>query len=99
MCDISKVFPDFINDTLRFGFNQFEKNITGFSDRNAVLTAPETRTSSPVRIERSVSGMVSVSCANLYPCGEGAGYAGGITSAAVDGLKCAISYLQSIKEN
>ena len=99
LCDISKVFPDFINDTLRFGFNQFEKNITGFSDRNAVLTAPETRTSSPVRIERSVSGMVSVSCANLYPCGEGAGYAGGITSAAVDGLKCAISYLQSIKEN
>lgn len=99
VCDISKVFPDFINDSLKIGFNQFEKNIKGFSQRSTVLTAPETRTSSPVRIERSGDMMTSTTCTNLYPCGEGAGYAGGITSAAVDGLKSAIAYLQSIRVN
>ena len=60
-----------------------------------MLTAPETRTSSPVRIERT-DERVSVSCSNLYPSGEGAGYAGGITSAAVDGLKSALKYLENL---
>ncbi len=97
VCDISKVFPAIITDTLKFGFNSFEKNIKGFADRKTVLTAPETRTSSPVRIDRT-DEYLSVSSRNIYPCGEGAGYAGGITSAAVDGLKCAIAYLNRIKE-
>ncbi len=97
VCDISKVFPDFITDALKFGFNSFEKNIKGFAHRETVLTAPETRTSSPVRIDRT-DEYLSVSSRNIYPCGEGAGYAGGITSAAVDGLKCAIAYLNRIKE-
>ncbi len=95
LCKISKILPDFITDMLKFGFCEFEKHIEGFSYSEAVLTAPETRTSSPVRIDRT-SDRVSVSCSNLYPCGEGAGYAGGITSAAVDGLKSALKYLDII---
>lgn len=95
-CDIRRIFPDFINQSLKVGFNIFEKQIKGFSDADAVLTAPETRTSSPVRIDRTDS-RVSLSSENIYPCGEGAGYAGGITSAAVDGLKSAIAYINKIR--
>ncbi len=94
LCQIESVFPQFISDSLKFGFGVFEKHIKGFSAADAVLTAPETRTSSPVRINRNEERL-SISSANIYPCGEGAGYAGGITSAAVDGLKSAISYLNS----
>ena len=64
----------------------------GFDAADAVLTAPETRSSSPVRIPRG-EDLVSVDCRGLYPCGEGAGYAGGITSAAVDGVRCAEAVL------
>ena len=71
--DFSEIFPDFIIESLKAG---------------PVLTAPETRSSSPVRITRNGDGQ-SVSAAGLYPCGEGAGYAGGITSAAVDGIRAA----------
>ena len=94
ICRIESVFPEFITESLKFGFGVFEKHIKGFSAADAVLTAPETRTSSPVRINRNEERL-SLSSANIYPCGEGAGYAGGITSAAVDGLKSAISYLNS----
>lgn len=96
LCNLQFLFPQFISDMLRFGFYEFEKHINGFSYSGAVLTAPETRTSSPVRIDRNVS-RVSVSCNNLYPCGEGAGYAGGITSAAVDGLKSALLFINNLK--
>lgn len=96
LCDINRVFPDFINDSLKACFSVFEKQIKGFSVSDAVLTAPETRTSSPVRINRNEE-RVSVSANNVYPCGEGAGYAGGITSAAVDGLKSAISYMNRLR--
>ena len=65
----------------------FDRKLKGFADPSAVLTAPETRSSSPVRIVRNEQGVGTVS--GLYPSGEGAGYAGGITSAAVDGLKTA----------
>lgn len=95
LCKISNVLPEFVTHMIKFGFNQFEKQISGFSCYDAVLTAPETRTSSPVRIERT-DERVSVSCSNLYPSGEGAGYAGGITSAAVDGLKSALKYLENL---
>ena len=94
LCNIKNVFPEFINSSLSFGFSMFERHIKGFSVSDAVLTAPETRTSSPVRINRN-EDRLSLSSANIYPCGEGAGYAGGITSAAVDGLKSAIYYLNS----
>ena len=96
LCNINKVFPEFINNSLKACFPVFEKQIKGFSSYNAVLTAPETRTSSPVRINRNEE-RVSISSGNIYPCGEGAGYAGGITSAAVDGLKSAISYMNKFK--
>ena len=65
-----------------------------FGDKSAVLTAPETRTSSPVRITRGEE-LSSVSVKNLYPSGEGAGYAGGIMSAAVDGIRCALKVMEN----
>lgn len=84
---ISSVFPEFITDALRDGILLFDRKLKGFADPSAILTAPETRSSSPVRILRNEAGIGTFS--GLYPCGEGAGYAGGITSAAVDGLKTA----------
>ncbi len=86
--DFKEIFPDFVVSALKQGITEFNKKIKGFADKSAVLTAPETRSSSPVRIVRN-ENMQSVSLNGLYPCGEGAGYAGGIMSAAVDGLRCA----------
>ena len=86
--DLSEIFPEFVVSALKKGIVEFDKKISGFADKNAVLTAPETRSSSPVRIVRD-ENLESASLKGLYPCGEGAGYAGGIMSAAVDGLKCA----------
>lgn len=87
-CDISSVFPDFITDSLKKGILAFNKKISGFANDGAVITAPESRSSSPVRILRG-EDLNSVNVKGIYPCGEGAGYAGGIMSAAVDGIKCA----------
>lgn len=94
-CDFSKIFPNYIVDMMKEGLNIFSKKMKCFSDGNALLTAPETRTSSPVRLTRTES-MNSVSINNLYPCGEGAGYAGGIMSAAVDGIKTALAIMSII---
>ncbi len=80
--------PDFVCETLRQGIQAMDKKLPGFYDPEAVLTGPESRSSSPVRIDRTAN-LQSVSHSGLYPCGEGAGYAGGIMSAAVDGIKCA----------
>ncbi len=95
--DLSGIFPDFVVDSLRQALPVFDRKIRGFSDDDALLSAPETRSSSPVRIVRNEDGQ-SVSCRGLYPCGEGAGYAGGILSAAVDGIKTAEKLLDSLKE-
>jgi uncharacterized FAD-dependent dehydrogenase len=84
-CDI---FPEFVIENLKSGLVSFSKQLSVFSDGGAVLTAPETRTSSPVRVLRG-DELHASSLTNLFPCGEGAGYAGGIVSAAVDGIKCA----------
>lgn len=86
--DFGKIFPDFICDSLKEGILLFDKKISGFADDSAVLTAPETRSSSPVRIVRGEDSQ-SVSHRGIFPCGEGAGYAGGIMSAATDGMKTA----------
>ncbi|MBQ9941671.1 MAG: hypothetical protein IJP03_01550, partial [Christensenellaceae bacterium] len=83
--------PAFVTDSLRAGFARFDRQIPGFI-QNGLLVGAETRTSSPVRILRDKEGK-SISLAGLYPAGEGAGYAGGIVSAAVDGLKAAESIL------
>ncbi len=91
-CDLNKVFPDFISNALKEGLCKLGQRTPFFNDMGAVLTAPETRSSSPVRIVRDDT-LQSVSCKGLYPCGEGAGYAGGIMSAATDGIKCAEAIL------
>ena len=93
-CDIGGIFPRVVTEKLREGIAKFSKEMACFGDRGAVLTAPETRTSSPVRITRNDRG-TALYTENLYPCGEGAGYAGGIMSAAVDGVKTALKIMES----
>ena len=92
-CNFNELFPKQVTDMMRIGLKQFSRKMKCFGNPNAVLTAPETRTSSPVRITRN-DEMTSLSISNLYPCGEGAGYAGGIMSAAVDGVKCALKIIE-----
>ena len=77
-----------MTETLAFALTDMDRKLRGFAANDAVLTAVESRTSSPVRIERDES-MQSIGVKGLYPCGEGAGYAGGITSSAADGLRVA----------
>ncbi len=93
--DIRKIFPPFIIEHLKKGLEQFDRDLPGFIHEEALLIAPETRTSAPLTIIRDRDTLISVSHKGLYPCGEGAGYAGGITSAAVDGVKCALSILNA----
>ncbi len=92
--DIRQIFPEFVVEHLKKGLREFDKDIPGFIYDEGVLIAPETRTSAPLTILRDKKSLVSVSHHGLYPCGEGAGYAGGITSAAVDGVKCALSIIE-----
>lgn len=87
--DFNTLFPPFVVSMLKDGLTLFNKRLPGFATEDAVLTGVETRTSSPVRITRDSDSGQSVSTENLYPCGEGAGYAGGIMSAAVDGIHIA----------
>ena len=89
--DLHGLLPGFICTTLQAAIPEFGRRIAGFDLPDAVLTGPETRSSSPVRILRAPD--LSSSVSGLYPCGEGAGYAGGITSAAVDGMRCAEAIL------
>ncbi len=87
--DMGKLFPDYIISSLRGGLRAFGGVIRDFDADHALLTGAETRTSAPMRILRSADTLTAPGVCNLYPCGEGAGYAGGITSAAVDGIKVA----------
>ncbi len=93
LCDLNGLFPKPILDMLGRGLHSFGGKIEGFDSPDAVLTGPETRTSAPVRILRD-ENYESVSIKGLYPMGEGAGYAGGIMSAAVDGIKVAQAVLK-----
>ena len=93
--DLHKVLPEIITNALEEAIPALDSNLKGFADPDAVLTAPETRSSSPVRIVRDDSKQ-SVNIAGLYPSGEGAGYAGGIMSAAIDGIVCAEALIASI---
>ena len=90
--DLSSCLPKFVVSSMRDGLRAFDLKLRGFAGGEAVLTAPETRSSSPVRILRN-ENYHSVSVKGIYPCGEGAGYAGGIMSAAVDGIRCAEAIL------
>ena len=94
--DLRKLFPPFVIDMLEQGFEVFSRKMRCFGNGSAILSAPETRTSSPVRITRGEE-LTSLSCDSLYPCGEGAGYAGGIMSAAVDGLRVALKIMTRYK--
>ena len=94
-CDLREVLPERITAVLAQAIPELGKKLRGFDDPEAVLTAPETRSSSPVRILRDES--LQSTLRGLYPCGEGAGYAGGITSAAVDGLRCAEAVLKELQ--
>ena len=95
--ELGTVFPDFLTNTMREGFAQFGKSMRGYFTNEAILHAPESRTSSPVRIPRDPITLEHLQIKGLYPCGEGAGYAGGIISAAIDGEKCALKIKESIK--
>ena len=91
---IENVLPERITKVMKNAIPELGKKLRGFDSADAVLTAPETRSSSPVRIVRDETFQASLR--GLYPCGEGAGYAGGITSAAVDGLRCAEAVIKAI---
>lgn len=87
--DLHTVLPPFVHSTLQEGFKAFGKKMRGYYTNDAIVVATESRTSSPVRIPRDAATLQHPQIHNLFPCGEGAGYAGGIVSAAMDGQKCA----------
>lgn len=95
LANFNDIYPDFIIDSLKDGIKEMDKKIKGFAASDAILTAPETRSSSPIRIVRKETGE-STAFGGIYPCGEGAGYAGGIMSAAVDGIKSAEQIIDAI---
>ncbi|MGN0489120.1 MAG: NAD(P)/FAD-dependent oxidoreductase [Ruminococcus sp.] len=90
------ILPEFVTDSMREAIVLMDNKLKGFANSDAILTGAETRSSSPVRILRDET-LQSISLKGLYPCGEGAGYAGGIVSAAVDGIKCAEKILSDNK--
>lgn len=94
-CDLHEVLPEKITSALKKAIPELERKLSGFSDPDAVLTAPETRSSSPVRINRDDSRQSSL--LGLYPAGEGAGYAGGIMSAAIDGMLSAEALMAALE--
>jgi hypothetical protein len=95
--EMGQVFPGFLSQILREGFSEFGKSMRGYLTNEAILHAPESRTSSPVRIPRDSISLEHLQIKGLYPCGEGAGYAGGIISAAIDGEKCALKIFENLR--
>jgi uncharacterized FAD-dependent dehydrogenase len=92
-----KYLPEYVVNGIKSALLSFDKRIDGFAASDAVLTGAETRTSAPIRILRDNDTRLAIGYQNLYPAGEGAGYAGGITSAAIDGLKTAIALMKIYK--
>ncbi len=97
LSNLNEILPDFISDGLKNGLIKFDKKIKNFAHPDALLTGLETRSSSPIRILRNTSLQSNIE--GIYPCGEGAGYAGGIMSAAVDGIKCAYALVENNNHN
>lgn len=95
---LREILPEQVSGQIAFALQEFDYKMKGFVSDQALLMAPETRTSAPVTITRDLEGLFSSNHVGLYPCGEGAGHAGGITSAAVDGVKVAMSILKSEKD-
>lgn len=94
--NLNEIFPKYINDSLKEAIEYFDTKIKGYSRDDALLLAVESRTSSPVKMERDEEGLSNIS--GIYPCGEGAGYAGGITTAAMDGIKAAENIAKKLIE-
>jgi len=100
LCNLRELLPEFISDTIANGVSELDRRIHGFASYDAVLTGPETRSSSPVKVIRDRETL-STSIEGIYSAGEGGGHAGGITSAAVDGLRNAeavAKYLCSLQK-
>lgn len=95
LSNLNDILPDFVSTTLKEGIIYFNSKLSGFANPDSLLTGVETRSSSPIRIIRN--SLLQSNIENVYPCGEGAGYAGGIMSASVDGIKCALSILKKYK--
>ena len=95
--DLTKVLPGFVVDRLIAGILDFERKMPGYLHEEAIVVAPESRTSSPVRMVRDPKACTMPGAEGLYPCGEGAGYAGGILSAAMDGMRVAAALAQAVK--
>lgn len=95
LSNLQEILPDFVTATLKEALVYFDRKIKGFADEDNILTGVETRSSSPVTILRNPETLMA-NVEGIYPCGEGAGYAGGITSAAVDGIKCAENILKRL---
>ncbi len=95
--DLNTVLPKFVSKRLRLAFQDFGKKMRGYLTNDAVLHAPESRTSSPIAIPRNNETCEHIEIEGIFPCGEGAGYAGGIISAAIDGMKCADAIFQKSK--
>ena len=93
--DLRECLPDFVCETMKEALPKLDNKLKGFAMHDAVLTGVETRSSAPIRIVRDEETLESVSLEKLYPCGEGAGYAGGIVTAAVDGIKCAEKIIEN----
>ena len=97
--NLNSFLPQYICESMKQGIIGMGRKLKGFDSGDAVLTAVETRSSSPIRIMRNNKTLESVALNGLYPCGEGAGYAGGIISAAVDGIKCAEKLIEKCYNN
>ena len=95
MANLNEILPQFVSETLKEGIVELDKKMHGFGNKDAILTGVETRSSSPIQITRDRENLNSINVKGLYPCGEGAGYAGGIMTAAIDGIRCAIKILES----
>lgn len=97
--EMDEIFPSFVVDRLRQAFKDFDRKMPGFVTNDAVIHAPESRTSSPVLIPRDPETWQHPNVSNLYPCAEGAGFAGGIVSAAIDGMNCVAKICQQLSSN
>ncbi len=93
LSNLNEILPDFVSSTLKEAINYFDSKLNCFAEPDSILTGVETRSSSPIRILRNEN--LNSNITGIYPCGEGAGYAGGIMSAAVDGIKCAVACIKN----
>jgi uncharacterized FAD-dependent dehydrogenase len=97
-CEMREVLPSFLSEALKQGFKSFGEKMKGYLTNEAQIVGVESRTSSPVRIPRDKDTLEHPQIKMLFPCGEGAGYAGGIVSAAMDGERCAEAALAKISK-